>query len=32
MDKEEFFSEDVLAGKLYDRIVIKKIAVVSTAL
>lgn len=25
MDKEEFFSEDVLAGKLYDRIVIKKL-------
>lgn len=25
MDKEEFFTEDVLAGKLYDRAVIKKL-------
>ncbi len=25
MDKEEFFTEDVLAGKLYDRTVIKKL-------
>lgn len=25
MDKEEFFSEDILAGKLYDRTVIKKL-------
>src|SRR5574337_1613155 len=25
MDKEDFFSEDVLAGKVYDRTVIKKL-------